>query len=98
MLIKRCYFKVALRRLDFKNFSKMESNTLNLHHPLWCSKFRSFGILPYSISERKETSKNYFLEFTDDEDIKAGSISATHFLWCWIICFSDFCMPLFWFF
>lgn len=61
-----------------------------MHHPLWCSEFRSLGILPYRISERKETSKNYFLEFTDDEDIKAGSISAAHFLWYWSICFSAF--------
>lgn len=69
-------------------------NIFNLHHPFLCHEFRSFGILPYSISARKEISKNYFLQFTDDEDIKAGSISAAHFLWYWILCLSDlfFCL------
>lgn len=48
----------------------------------FCSEvYRLLGIWPYNIFERKEANKNYFLEFTGDEDIKAGSIVLQYFLW-----------------
>lgn len=79
----RCFFKLLWASDILKRWAKYKviAQALALSFVLHCLA----SCLP-GICDRKGTSKNYFLEFADDEDIHTGLISATYFLWCWIIC------------
>lgn len=79
----RCFFKLLWASNILKRWTKCKVmvQVLALSFVLNCLA----SCLP-GICDRKGTSKNYFLEFADDEDIHTGLISATHFLWYRIIC------------